>query len=51
VVSNYRQTGDVVGYHLVCGGDPPRMIGDVCFELLPDGPTAMSRAASTRTAT
>ncbi|WP_286042183.1 DUF3617 family protein [Rhodanobacter thiooxydans] len=39
VVSDYRQVGHVVSYHLVCGGDPPRMTGDASFELLPDGGT------------
>ena len=36
-VSNYQQVGDVVSYHLVCGGDPPKMTGDARFELLPNG--------------
>lgn len=37
IVSNYQQVGDVVSYHLVCGGDPPKMVGDARFELLPNG--------------
>lgn len=36
-VSHYQQVGDVVSYHLVCGGDPPKMTGDARFELLPNG--------------
>lgn len=36
-VSDYQQVGDVVSYHLVCGGNPPKMTGDARFELLPNG--------------
>ena len=36
-VSDCRQVGDVVSYHLVRGSDPPKMTGDVRFELLPSG--------------
>ena len=36
-VSRYQQVGDVVSYHLACGGDPPKMTGDARFELLPNG--------------
>ena len=36
-VSHYQQVGDVVSYHLVCGGDPPKMTGVARFELLPNG--------------
>jgi hypothetical protein len=36
-VSNHQQVGDVVGYHLVCAGDPPKMTGDARFELLLNG--------------
>lgn len=37
VVSNYHQQGNVISYHVVCGGNPPRMTGDAQFELLPGG--------------
>jgi len=37
VVSDYRQLGSVISYHLACGGNPPRMTGDARFELLPGG--------------
>lgn len=37
VVSNYRQNGNVISYHVVCGGNPPRMTGDAQFELQPGG--------------
>ncbi|MHB1059051.1 MAG: DUF3617 domain-containing protein [Rhodanobacter sp.] len=36
-VSDYRQVGQVVSYHVACGGNPPRMTGDARFELLPGG--------------
>ena len=36
-VSDYQQVGDVVSYHLLCGGDPPKMTGDARFGLLPNG--------------
>lgn len=36
-VSDYRQAGNVVSYHVACGGNPPGMVGDARFELLPGG--------------
>src|SRR3546814_16996043 len=36
-VSDYRKVGNVVSYHVVCGGNPPTMTGDARFELLPGG--------------
>lgn len=36
-VSGYRKVGNVVHYHVACGGNPPTMAGDARFELLPGG--------------
>lgn len=36
-VSDYRKVGNVVSYHMACGGNPPTMTGDAHFELLPGG--------------
>lgn len=36
-VSDYRQVGQVVSYHMSCGGNPPTMTGDAHFELLSGG--------------
>lgn len=37
VVSNYQQKGNVISYHVVCGGNPPSMTGDAQFELQAGG--------------
>ena len=33
-VSDYRQIGDVVSDHPVCGGNPPKMTGEARFEMI-----------------
>lgn len=36
-VSDYKKVGNVVSYHVVCGGKSPTMTGDAKFEMRPDG--------------
>ena len=47
-VSDYRQVGNVVSYHMTCGGNPPAMTGDARFELLSGGAIKGTVHANTR---
>lgn len=46
-ITNYKKVGNVVSYHVTCGGNSPTMSGDAQFELRPDGSINGSIKATT----